>query len=152
MPPSILEENTRTALAERIRRLSPDSPRQWGTLSAKGMLCHAADVLQQALGRRESPFRGNILSCWVLKPLVLYAMPIVKGAPTAPGLDPSKSGTQPADFELDRQRVLDLLEENAARPIDQPFATHPFFGPMSHKERGILSFKHLDHHLHQFGV
>lgn len=152
MPRTIQDAATLAELERRIRSLQPDSPRLWGTMTPASMLCHVADVLAQAVGKREETDRSNVFTRVLLRPLVLHVMPMPKGAPTGPGLDPTKGGTKPEGFEQDRDRVLSLLAENASRPAHEPFATHPFFGPMNHAERGILTWKHTDHHLRQFGV
>lgn len=147
---SILELKSRTDLVERLLRLEPDAPRRWGTLSVGGMLCHVADGIEQALGRRPDNDHSNIFFRKILKHLVLH-MPMPKGAPTSAKMDPSKEGTRPQEFERDRNRVLALLEEAANRPEDRPFAPHPAFGPLTRRQRGILTWKHIDHHLKQFG-
>lgn len=114
------------------------------------MLCHLADNLEQALGRRPDSDHSNLFLRRVVKHLVLY-LPMPKGAPTSAKMDPSKEGTRPQEFERDRNRVLALLEEAANRPEDRPFAPHPAFGPLTRRQRGILTWRHIDHHLKQFG-
>ena len=47
--------------------------------------------------------------------------------------------------------IAHLLEEAANRPEDRPFAPHPAFGPLTRRQRGILAWKHINHHLRQFG-
>lgn len=152
MSKTILDAKTRGALAERILKLSPESPPRWGTLTVNGMLCHIGDGMEQGLGRRPDTDRSNFFLRTVLKFLVLHVLPMPKGAPTSGNMDPSKQGTQPQEFERDRNRALALLEETANRPEDRPFAAHPVFGPLTHKQRGILTWKHLNHHLKQFRV
>ena len=148
---SIFDAKTRSELVERILRLGPDAERRWGTLSVGGMLCHLADGIEQSLGRRQDTDQSNILLRTLVKNLALHA-PMPRGAKTSPKLDPSREGTHPREFECDRNRVLALLEEAANRPDDRPFAPHPAFGPMTRRQRGILTWKHLNHHLRQFGV
>ena len=59
----------------------------------------------------------------------------------------------PRDFEKERQRLLDHLDKT------QKLGTAHFhqkeshaFGPLTEKEWNTLFYKHLDHHLQQFGV
>jgi len=57
------------------------------------------------------------------------------------------------DFVAEQRRLDGLLDEFAAAGpggcTDHP---HAFFGPMKPDEWAILMYKHLDHHLRQFGV
>ena len=131
-------------------KLSPDSPAKWGSLTVGGMLCHIGDGMEQSLGRREDIDRSTFLFRTVVKFLVLHVLPMPKGAPTSPRLDPNREGTHPQEFERDRNRALALLEESAIWPKDRPMAPHPAFGPMTRAQRGILTWKHIHHHLKQF--
>lgn len=152
MSKTILDPKARSALADRILKLTPETPRRWGTLTVGGMVCHIGDGMEQGLGRRPDTDRSNFFLRTVVKFLVLHMLPMPKGASTSDKMDPSKDGTHPQEFERDRNRVLALLEETANRPEDRPFAPHPVFGPMTREQRGILTWKHLNHHLRQFGV
>lgn len=151
MPPSILDPRAATNLAHRIRSLSPDATRHWGTMTPGAMFCHVADAMEQALGRRPEADRSNLFTRTVFKFLMVRVFPMPKGAPTSPGMDSAQGGTPPSDFEVDRRRVLDLLEESRLWPEEVPMAPHPFFGPLTKEERGLLTWKHIDHHLRQFG-
>ena len=149
MAKSILDSKTRAELVDRILRLAPDAERRWGTMSVGGMLCHIADGIEQSLGRRQDEDKSNVVLRKLVKHLVLH-VPMPRGAKTSAKMDPSREGTRPLEFERDRNRVLALLEEAANRPEDRPFAPHPAFGPMSRRQRGILTWKHVDYHLRQF--
>ena len=48
---TLLNDNDRAEVLDRLRRVRPDSARRWGTLSAARMLCHLADSLRVALGQ-----------------------------------------------------------------------------------------------------
>jgi hypothetical protein len=53
----------------------------------------------------------------------------------------------------ERQGLLDLIDRLIERGTDAAGKeTHPFFGKLSGKEWGELTYKHIDHHLQQFGV
>jgi len=152
MPKSILDPHVLAELERRLKSLPPQAVRRWGTMTAGEMLCHVADGLEQALGRRPARDQGNLLLRTVVRLLVVNVLPMPKGAPTSDAMAPGRAGTVPSDFERDRSRALTLLAENASRPAHEPFARHPAFGALSRRERGILTWKHLDHHLRQFGA
>jgi hypothetical protein len=83
-----------------------------------------------------------------LKHLILYMLPFPKGAPTAPELKPDTAAT----FEEERTAVLALLERIGTGPREGTGPAHPLFGPLSFREWGAATYKHVDHHLKQFGV
>lgn len=141
-------------LLGRLARLTPDCQRRWGTLTPGEMLCHLGDAGDSALGRRVPP--GPAPSSKphpVLKWLVLYSpMPFPKGVETRPGVNPRKEGTRPTDFERDRARVVAGLEALAKASSDQLSAVHFKFGPMSPADWQRWAYRHVDHHLRQFGL
>src|SRR6185503_17810933 len=57
------------------------------------------------------------------------------------------------DIDLDRERqALVGLVRGYGEFADPPGGfVHPFFGSMSREEMGKFAYKHLDHHLRQFG-
>ena len=83
-----------------------------------------------------------------LKHLILYVLPFPKGAPTAPELKPNVV----ASFEEERAAVLELLERIGTGLREGVGPTHPLFGPLSWHEWGVVTYKHADHHLKQFGA
>ena len=40
----------------------------------------------------------------------------------------------------------------ALSPLEEYLEGHPFFGAMTSEEWSVLMYKHLDHHLRQFGA
>ena len=57
------------------------------------------------------------------------------------------------EFGTERGRLDGLIDKFvAAGPVCCTDHPHAFFGPMKPDEWGILMYKHLDHHLRQFGV
>lgn len=142
----------RTAMSERINRLTPESKALWGKMNVAEMLCHCADGVEMATGERDVADRSNFLFRTIVKPLVLYVLPMPKSAPTAPELNPHLDGTKPEEFENDRARLNECIEKLVAAPDDFSWAPHAAFGRMTRDQWGILIHKHIDHHLKQFGV
>jgi hypothetical protein len=83
-----------------------------------------------------------------LKHLLMYVLPFPKGAPTATELKPSAA----VAFEEERAALLELLERIATGPSEGAGPDHPLFGPMTWREWGVVTYKHADHHLKQFGA
>ncbi|HEX7879053.1 MAG TPA: DUF1569 domain-containing protein [Candidatus Eisenbacteria bacterium] len=147
MPRTLCDDKDRAELLERLRRLQPDSPRQWGTLDAPGMLCHVTDAFRLALGQIQSRPHYNALSRSIGKFLVVNtSLRPPKGRIKAP---PETMFTSPSEWSRD----LTSCEELAMRVASgEASAVHPAFGPLTPEEWGRMCWKHTDHHLRQFGV
>jgi hypothetical protein len=151
---SISDESVVAGLIERLQRLTPASPRRWGTMSAAEMLCHLGDANESVLGIRVPP--GPPASGRprpILKWFMLYApMPWPRGVRTRPGVNPKQDGTRPGDFEQDRARAEQSLRQLARAPAEQLSPHHFMAGPMSRNDWHRWAYKHFDHHLRQFGL
>ena len=67
--------------------------------------------------------------------------------------DPSFVVKDERDFSKEQQKLQILINRFAqADPNAVSAKKHPFFGKMTSDEWGNLGYKHLDHHLKQFGV
>ena len=147
-------EKERAELIARINALGPDSKGNWGKMNVNQMLCHCADALRGTLGELGAiTDQSSFISRNLIKPLVLYVIPIPKDVPTSKRADQvNGDGTRPTDFESDRETLIALMERLAATPTDYEFGRHFKFGAMNRTEWGIMGAKHIDHHLKQFGV
>jgi len=139
---------------QRIAQLRPDSERRWGQMPVALMLAHCTSGLQMAVGEinpRRASFPGNVIGL-LIKPLVFgNDRPMRRNSPSAPEL----FAADPTQCEFDRER--DQLIEAIDRFISTGEACcsrhpHPFFGPLRPQQWAILMYKHIDHHLLQFGV
>lgn len=141
-------------LTERLRQLSPDAEARWGRMNVNQMLCHCADGLRGALGELEGKKdESSLLSRTALKCLVLYVIPIPKEVPTSKRVDQvDGDGTRPTDFESDRATLIELIERIVNAPEGFEWSWHFKFGPLDRAEWSLLSGKHIDHHLKQFGA
>lgn len=142
-------------LGARVRRLTPESQRQWGRMTAGQMVCHLSDAFRGPLGERPpSKPRDNLLTRTVIKWLVFRTpMPWARGAPTSPEIDQAAgAGTPPAVFAEDVSRLIDLMGRFVAQPDTSRRPPHSMFGPMNDAEWARWGWAHVDHHLRQFGV
>jgi len=146
---SILNQSDRTAIINRMHSLTASSTARWGKMNVVSMLRHLGLSARMATGDlavasvNKRPFQ-----MFPLKHLLLYVLPFPKGAPTANELRPDEAEA----FDEERAMVVNLLEQIAAGPQDGSGPAHPLFGPMSRREWGVVTYKHVDHHLKQFGV
>lgn len=135
----------------RLARLRPGAERQWGKMTVDQMVAHCANSLEMALGDRRPPrvLIGRLLG-GIIKPLALgNDAPMRRNSPTVPAIE--VAGTR--DFEAERGRLHELIDRFAAAgPAGCTTHPHPFFGRLTPEEWSVLMYKHLDHHLRQFGA
>lgn len=135
-------------LLARLAKLNSESMPHWGKMNCAQMLAHVADGMRMTLGDLPCRPKRGPLKFWPLKQLIIYWLPFPKGAPTAPELI-----ARAADgIEEERAAVRVMLERMAASSARQDWPAHPAFGQLSAQDWGALVYKHLDHHLRQFGV
>ena len=138
-------------ILERLDRVTPESPRLWGRMTASQMICHLTDSFRGVLGdfpvsTGPGPLPGPILK------FVALRMPIQwpHNVQTRPEVDQEIRGTRPAEFAAD----VAALKSTLHRFVSNPQAIgprHPIFGPMSEFEWMRWGYLHMDHHLRQFG-
>ncbi len=144
---TLLNDQDRLRLIHRLQRVRPDAEPIWGTLSASRMLCHAADQMRVAVGDLATKPVHTLASRTLLKFLVVNTgfQPPRGKIQTAPEMLTS----QPTTWEADHSACVDLAKRVGA---GEAHAVHPTFGPLSSEQWGRLCWKHLNHHLVQFGV
>jgi hypothetical protein len=135
----------------RMGNLKPESARQWGKMNAAQAIAHCAAGLELALGDRTPPrlFLGRIIG-GIIKPMALGDdKPIRRSSPTVKGLVVQDE----RDLAKERERLRGLIDRSAAAgPEGCTTNPHSFFGRLTPDEWAVLMYKHLDHHLRQFGV
>ena len=136
-------------IRERVARLSPQSRGAWGKLSAPAMVCHLADSLKMALGDIPVAPKHVPIRYPPLKQLIIYVAPFPKSAPTAPEL----LARPPATWQADVAELQALVDRFVARGRESSsWPEHPAFGRLSRRAWGVLTYRHMDHHLRQFGA
>ncbi len=136
---------------QRIAQMKPDSARQWGKMSPGQALEHCSRGIEMALGEKNLPrvFIGRILGPIVKSRVMANDEPIRRNAPTAKELVVQDE----RDLGTERARLCGLIDRFAAAgPAGCTAHPHAFFGRLTPDEWAILMYKHLDHHLRQFGV
>lgn len=144
------DDGTYEELRSRIDRLTPDSEPEWGRMSAAQMCAHCSEVAEVANGKAlvGTPWYIRLMG-GLIKKLVLSGRPYPRGTRT----HPQYLIRETADFEAQKARLLEVLESmHAAGRAHAEGKRHPLFGPMTAEEHGWATYKHLDHHLTQFGV
>jgi hypothetical protein len=138
-------------LVERIDQLRSDSPPLWGTMTAPQAMAHCAVAMEWAVGDTVAPrmMIGRVVGPLVRRMAVRNDDPMAKNAPTAPELRVA------GDRELatEKARLIRLIERfSTGGPAGCTTNPHSFFGRMKPEEWAVLMYKHVDHHLRQFGA
>jgi hypothetical protein len=147
---NLFDSGDRDALVRRLSALQPTAPRQWGKMTVSQMLAHCAVALEVPCGDRvkKQTFVGRVLAPLV-RPSVLGEKPFGRNAPT----DPDYKIVDERDFERERARLAALVDRFCSRgPANADGVVHSFFGRLTADQWGRLMYKHLDHHLRQFGA
>jgi hypothetical protein len=151
MKPNILDETDRAAILERISRLDPGSPRQWGQLSLNQMVIHLADQIRMALGIINMGDKSSFLTRYVFKPLVLRSKGFKKNFKSGAKMAAPLESITASQLQELREVLVQTIKTFVAT-AEKDLHPHFVFGPMNKKQWGRLIYMHLDHHLTQFGV
>jgi Protein of unknown function (DUF1569) len=147
---NLFEKETVAEILDRVTKLRPESQRQWGKMDVAQTLAHCANTMDMASGRLNPPriFLGRILGPMV-RPIFTNEKPFSKNNPT----DKKLRIADQRDFTREQERlthsVREFHEGGEAKCTRHP---HPFFGEITPQDWARGMYKHLDHHLRQFGV
>ncbi len=150
---SLLDPEARRRVEARINRLRPDSVRRWGRMTPHQAICHLSDAVRMSLHERDVATVAiaarplvRFVSLWLPLP---WPRAVIR---TLPEIEQGVGGTPPGEFERDRAELLTLVSRFCAAGPGQRCSTHPIFGAMSTPAWGRWAYRHLDHHLKQFGL
>lgn len=152
MKRDLADSTQRVALVDRLRRLTPDSPRQWGRMTPHQAVCHLSDSFRAIMGDKSASSIATPFSRTVIKWIALNVpMKWPPGVKTMPEVDQEVGGTKPVEFARDRHDLEALMEQFAVKQ-GRELQPHPMFGPMTTEQWQRWGWLHMDHHLRQFGV
>ncbi|MEZ4883242.1 MAG: DUF1569 domain-containing protein [Chitinophagales bacterium] len=138
-------------IIERIHNLSPKTQGLWGKMSVGQMLAHC-NVVYEMTYEDKHP-KPNAFVKFMLKMFVKNGVVGPKPYPKNSRTAPQFLMTTEKDFEAEKKRLIDYLTKTQTLG-----ATHfegkesHSFGPLTKNEWNVMFYKHLDHHLTQFGV
>ncbi len=148
---NIFDKADREALLARVIGFNETNIRQWGKMNHNEMLCHTTDQIRCVLGEKEFKHMDPGIPLWLLK-FFIFFMPWPKNSPTHPDFDKARRGTQPHNFEEDKNELLRVIKKVGDWPKETSLPPHPSFGHLSRKRWGQLMADHLDWHLKQFNA
>lgn len=151
MLPSIFSKEASQQIIVRLNALTPTTAPTWGKMSVAQMLAHCNvtyEMVYDDIHKRPNALVRFILKL-VLKNKVVSEQPYPQNGGTAPQFIIKDT----KDFEVEKARLIAFIAKTAELGGDHfnQKESHSF-GKLSTVEWSNLFFKHLDHHLRQFGV
>lgn len=150
MADNIFNNQSYQTILKRIQSLSANDKPIWGSMNVVQMQEHCSIQLKIALEKipvkqYEGPF---IFRTSMGRWLGLYAAPWPKGSATPNAMNVVKNNFALQSFVDSKSQLITLIQDVQS---NNHFGKHPFFGALNKKDWGRLIWKHLDHHLRQFG-
>ena len=150
---TLADADCSTGILRRVQALRSDSARRWGRMTAHQMVCHLIDCNRMALGEVLVTAAPTRVPPAFVKWVSLYTpLPWPAGLPTNPELDQDVRGMRPSDFAVDVAALAATVARLRSRADSADWPRHPDFGVMSAGDWLRWGYRHMDHHLRQFGL
>jgi hypothetical protein len=146
---NLFEPNVADLMISRLNTLTPGTQALWGKMNCAQMVKHCQAPFEVFFGNMEMKrsIIGMVFGKMARKKL-FTDKPWKKSLPTAKEF----IVTGQPEFEKEKSSLIEMIRRFAKEGSSAPDMMHPFFGKMTAQEWAMLSYKHLDHHLQQFGA
>ncbi len=145
---SIFDEKVYNEIVLRVNNLNTNSKGQWGKMTIAQMVWHCQIPLKVAIKNKKTNKKGNLLIRWFFKKSLYNDKPWRKNLPTS-SLAKAK---EDKDFNTEFETLQKLIHEIYNVRDRKDWNPHPLLGSFTPQQWGQMQYKHLDHHLRQFGV
>ena len=148
---NLYHQETYQDCLDRINKLTSDTQPQWGKMNIAQMMAHCAEIQDVSNGKdlKGTPILVKLFKGQIRK-MVVGPKPYKKETPTHPQY---RMAATSKEFDTEKEHLLGALEQFFSEDQERSNRRkHPLFGLMTREEKGWSMFKHLDHHLSQFGV
>jgi hypothetical protein len=148
---NIFEKQVTDEIISRIEKLTPQTRPLWGTMNATQMLAHCNvtyELVYEQKHKKPGAFKKFLLKLLV-KNVVVNDSAYKKSSPTAPEFLIKDTRS----FETEKSRLIAFLRKTQQEGEKAFDGKESFsFGKLNAKEWNNMFYKHLEHHLAQFGV
>jgi hypothetical protein len=150
--PNIFQKEVTENVIERINQLTPNTSAQWGKMNVAQMLAHCSvtyEMMYEDKHKKPNFILRFILKTFVKKPLTDATTPYKRNSQTAPAFIIADE----RDFEAEKKRLIAYLRKT--QELGETYfdgRESLSFGKLTKEEWNNLTYKHIDHHLSQFGV
>ena len=150
MKKNLFKKSASIKIIARAETLSSDKRALWGKMTATEMLFHCnlanTQILEGQMEYKLPTFKQRLI-----KIISLYLVPQfpknIKGAE----INDTKGHIDDGQFEEQLIQFFKIIQKFPKHKDSTTFI-HPAFGPLTKKQWGLAAWKHMDHHLRQFGV
>ena len=135
----------------RIESLTPETQPNWGKMSVSQMLAHCNVTYKMAFStsKKRPKFLTRLVLKFVVKPMVVSEKPFSKNGKTAPQF----LVTDDKNFEEEKSKLIENIRKVQELGSDYFDGKKSItLGKLKSQEWNNMFYKHLDHHLTQFGV
>lgn len=151
--PVQLTDETALQLAHRIQKLKATSTPLWGKMNINQMMAHCSTAICMSFGDFPVEVKFSPMKAAIARKVFIDWLNFPKGkTPTAAELDIDKKLVASDNFEEEQDKLLHQIERINCAGKNYVFGMHPIFRQMNRQKWGQLIYKHVDHHLKQFGV
>ncbi|WP_422348894.1 DUF1569 domain-containing protein [Flagellimonas sp.] len=147
---SLFDSGTLDEVMDRIELLNESSKGLWGKMEVGQMLFHCQFPLRLALGKYRMK-KPNFLMKFLFRSFKksMYDVKLWKpNLPTAKGF----KVLEDKEFGNEKNALIGFIKEFHGAKDKKQWDPHPAFGHFTPEQWGQMQYKHLDHHLRQFGV
>jgi len=146
----LFEREAVEEVTARIEKLQPVAERQWGKMDVAQMMAHCSAALDMASGRLnlQRVLMGRLIGSFV-KPIFTNEKPFSRNNPTHKKLVFANHRDFLREQEQLKLKIRQFHDGGEAQCTQHP---HPFFGQLTPQQWSRGMYKHLDHHLRQFGA
>lgn len=149
--PNIFLKDVTAQICDRINQLSPSTRQKWGKMNVAQMLAHCNVIYEitfDDIHPKPSGFKKFILKLLV-KRSVVNGIAYKQNSPTAPIFKVASH----QDFKKQKDRLVAYLNKTVELGEDYfDGREYPNFGILTKTEWNNMFYKHINHHLNQFGV
>lgn len=148
---NIFTKEVSSEIIERINLLSPQTQAKWGKMNVSQMLAHCNVTYELAYENKhpKPTFFVRLILKLFVKKYVVNEVPYKKNGGTAPVF----IITDTKNFELEKERLIKYIVKTTE--LGESYFENKesiSFGILTSKQWNNMFYKHLDHHLSQFGV
>ncbi|AUC83984.1 hypothetical protein CW731_01165 [Polaribacter sp. ALD11] len=148
---NIFDKEITNEVIKRVNLLTPKAKANWGKMSVSQMLAHCCvtyEIIYTDKHPKPNAFVKMLLKLFV-KNAVVSEKPFTKNGKTAPQFIISDE----REFEVEKKRLIAfMIKTQELGDLYFDGKESHSFGKLSAKEWNNSFYKHLDHHLTQFGV
>lgn len=148
---SLFDTETYQEIIDRIEKLNENSTPNWGEMSVGQMLTHCQKPLEVANGTLQLNTKIGFFKKLVMKafkPLMYNDKSWQKNLGTVQEFKITELKT----FQEEKEKLVKTITAFSNKKDTNNWPEHPFFGTFNTEQWGKMQYKHLNHHLTQFGV